>query len=407
MARSLTLTLPGDQTGAVAAGFTAAAGFDGRVYEDAVSVDASAVGVALAGPGTNAVTFSNLPELAGAIYAVTFKVPGGFSAKYYPEDSPHFPFRVIPFRTTAQTLASMEVRLYRAGAEVVGGLNPAAEGVAGLGDWVITGWGAASPDADDYDLTFFAGGVRNSIHWEVLAAVDEVPAGAKAVYSIGADLDVFGSLDDTGRLSKMLQDQDQAAVLIDRARCQAEAEIDASAGVCYAAPLHRDLAGTWSVSPGLQQVTGTGGKALSQLRPGQLMVLGDETREVLGVTGDDAFSLKTAHAAGVSSVAAKAVPKISEALLRRWSSVLTVWYLGFGAEDVPKNVQSAVDVVREQLRELCAGQLKLADIAKTDALTGFGFVEAVADPTDPLFRLRTTFQEHTHGGRRLEIGTVT
>jgi hypothetical protein len=407
MARSLTLTLPGDQTAAVAAGFTAVAGFDGRVYENAVSVDAGAVAVALAGPGTNTVTFSNLPDLDDAIYAVTFKVPGGFSTQYYPEDSPHFPFRVIPFRSTAQTIASMEVRLYRDDAEVVGGLNPAVEGVAGLGDWVITGWGAAPLDADDYDLTFFVGGVRNSFHWRVLAATDAAPAGAKAVYSIGADLDVFGSLDDTGRLSKMLQDQDQAAILIDRARCQAEAEIDASAGICYTVPLHRDLAGTWDVSAGLQQVTGTGGKASSELRPGQLVVLGDETREILGVTSDDAFSLKTAHVGGVSSVVAKAVPKLSEAFLRRWSSVLTIYYLAFGSEDIPKNVVDAVSVVREQLGWLCQGRLKFADIAKTDALTGFGFAEAVADPTDPLLRLRTTFQEHTHGGSRLRIGTVT
>jgi hypothetical protein len=272
---------------------------------------------------------------------------------------------------------------------------------------VITGWGAAPLDADDYDLTFFVGGVRNSFHWRVLAATDAAPAGAKAVYSIGADLDVFGSLDDTGRLSKMLQDQDQAAILIDRARCQAEAEIDASAGICYTVPLHRDLAGTWDVSAGLQQVTGTGGKASSELRPGQLVVLGDETREILGVTSDDAFSLKTAHVGGVSSVVAKAVPKLSEAFLRRWSSVLTIYYLAFGSEDIPKNVVDAVSVVREQLGWLCQGRLKFADIAKTDALTGFGFAEAVADPTDPLLRLRTTFQEHTHGGSRLRIGTVT
>ncbi len=191
-------------------------------------------------------------------------------------------------------------------------------------------------------------------------------------YSIDADLDVFGEVD--GRLGDILQDEATAAVRIDRARREADGSINSRLAVCYDTPFKVELAGTWDVSAGTKDVTGTGSAATSELRAGQIVTLGDETHEVASVTSDTAFALLTNHVAGASGVVATITPQELDAVVRRWSYVLALDRLLPGATAGSESLKTAIADVRAEMKDACEGRFNLPGVEKTDSLEGFVFV---------------------------------
>ncbi len=222
-------------------------------------------------------------------------------------------------------------------------------------------------------------------------------------YSIDADLDVFGEAD--GRLGDILQDKATAALRIDRARREADGSINSRLAVCYDTPFKVELTGTWDVDAGTKDVTGTGSTATSELRAGQIVTLGDETREVDKVTSDTAFVLLTDHAGGAVSGIATVTPSELDAVVRRWSYILTIDRLLPGATAGSESLKNAIDDVRAEMKDACEGRFNLPGVEKTDSRAGFVFVpmpeDVLPDPAGDLtavFRSRNRFDRHDHLG---------
>lgn len=142
------------------------AGLEGRIYENGVKV-ATPGGVTvtpLAADPTRG-TISGLPLVAGRVYAATVRLNGSHQVAYWPTAS-FFPWRVIPVRTTPETIASLDVRLIEGTIESAYPLS-IAEGVAGGGDWIVSGW---PQTVGAWALTWSAGELESSIWWTVAAA---------------------------------------------------------------------------------------------------------------------------------------------------------------------------------------------------------------------------------------------
>jgi hypothetical protein len=384
LSRSVTFPTPSDQTAFVAAGFESAAGYDGRVYRDGSPDDASAVTVSLQS-NPKVISFDNLPEVEGSVYAVTFVASGFSQTLYYPETA-FFAHRVIALRVTGQTPTSLGLELYK-NAALDASVLSLTEGVAGAGDWIVTGWPVAQ---GDWALSWEVPGLAGSSQWEIADAVILPPAGTKPPYSLPLDLEVYGQLD--GRLGDLLQDESLSDEQIRRATCQADAAIDAALGVCFEVPVKTELSGTWSVVAGSQLVVGIGGAADEETVAGQLVTVGDEHHEILAVSGANSFTLRDMHLGGASTQTVLANPLGVGPLLRRWSSVFTLDRLLIGATDGSESLQRAVKMAAADLRAACDGSLKLPGLVETDSLKGFSFAPIERD-FDPRRDLQKQFRQ--------------
>lgn len=191
-------------------------------------------------------------------------------------------------------------------------------------------------------------------------------------YSIDADLEVFGEVN--GRLGDILQDEATAAVRIDRARREADGSINSRLAACYDTPFKVELTGTWDVSGGTKDVTGTGSAATSELRAGQIVTLGGETHEVASVTSDTAFVLLTDHVLGAGPAIATVTPSELDAVVRRWSYILTLDRFLPGATSGSESLKTAIADARAEMKDACEGRFNLPGVEKTDGLEGFVFV---------------------------------
>lgn len=163
-----------DQTARAAAGFEAdPSGYAGFVLRDGVLDDASAIVVAEDGGDPTIFTVSGLPLVGDSVYILTFTLLGANYVYYYAANPAAFyPERLIPFRETGETLASMDVKLFRNQVEQIGVLSPVAE-VSGVG-YLVSGW---PKEPDSYSLTWDVGGSSGAYEFTVFGTttVDLAP----------------------------------------------------------------------------------------------------------------------------------------------------------------------------------------------------------------------------------------
>jgi hypothetical protein len=166
MSRTLAFNGAVDLASAIGAGFEPAGGFDGRLYRNGVLQDASAVTVSVVVGEPKRVLIGNLPDDAGARYAITVVVSGLGAALHWPEDA-FFPHRVVAVRETAQTTSSLDLVLLEDGVVSASPLA-IAEGKSDAGDWIVTGWPTSGSTAD-WSLTAEKEGFGASWNWATTA----------------------------------------------------------------------------------------------------------------------------------------------------------------------------------------------------------------------------------------------
>jgi hypothetical protein len=157
------------------------------------------------------------------------------------------------------------------------------------------------------------------------------------------------------------------------------------------------------VAEGSAVVDGTGGSATTDLVGRQLVTIADETREVRAVSGDDSFSLNTPHVGGATDATAVVTPSALDAMVRRWSYVLTLRNLLPGAKGTGETLKAAITDVMDQMKRACTGRLNLPGVERTDLHSGAVFVQLPEDLLpDPAGDLSAVFARHHHGhGHRL------
>lgn len=175
MSRSLHLVL-GSDASLVDQSFedTSSTGLAGRVYADGV-FEASTVTVTVFIDDDTQIDLSGLPDVPGVHYAVTYVFGVTTFVVYYPErdEGSYTATRVVPVRTTGETLGSLTATLVEDGVTSAAVLS-LTEGVAGSGDYVISGFPVTPASWTlTYDLPFFEFGRRWTI--SSLTSGEETP----------------------------------------------------------------------------------------------------------------------------------------------------------------------------------------------------------------------------------------
>ena len=137
-------------------------GLLGFLYLGGVRVDASGVGVDVDPLDDTRGHLTELPDVPGSTYGVSYVVAGVNVTEHWPEEN-FFDWRLIGGRDPAATIASLDLALYEGQDESAAALAMA-EGGSGDADWVLTG----IPEVDgDGALMWTTATTAESITWQV------------------------------------------------------------------------------------------------------------------------------------------------------------------------------------------------------------------------------------------------